>query len=246
MTYYDGMILPLPQANEGAYRKHASDAAPLFQELGVTRIVENLGNDVPDGKVTDFKRAVNAEPGENVVFSWFEYPSKEVRDQAHAKMMDDPRMKEMGATMPFDGKRMIMAGFETLVEEGQAGDGGYTDGFVVPVPDGKRDAYRALAQKSAGIFREYGANHVVEAWGDDIPDGKVTDFKRAVKAEPNEGIVFSFIQWPDKTIRDEAWKKIMEDERMKPEGEMPFAGQRMFWGGFEPIVDTAKAQLTHA
>jgi uncharacterized protein YbaA (DUF1428 family) len=157
MTYYDGMILPVPQANEGAYRKHATDAAPLFQELGVTRIVENLGNDVPDGKVTDFKRAVNAEAGENVVFSWFEYPSKDVRDQAHAKMMEDPRMKEMGETMPFDGKRMIMAGFETLVEEGQPGDSGYTDGFVVPVPDGKRDAYRALAQKSAGIFREYGA-----------------------------------------------------------------------------------------
>ena len=246
MTYYDGMILPLPQANEGAYRKHATDAAPLFQELGVTRIVENIGNDVPDGKVTDFKRAVNAEPGETVVFSWFEYPSKEVRDQAHAKMMSDPRMEEMGKTMPFDGKRMILAGFETLVEEGQAGDSGYTDGFVVPVPDGKRDAYRDLAQKSAGFFREYGANHVVEAWGDDIPDGKVTDFKRAVKAEPNEGIVFSFIQWPDKATRDEAWKKIMEDERMKPEGEMPFNGQRMFWGGFEPILDTAKREPAHA
>ena len=70
--------------------------------------------------------------------------------------------------------------------------------------------------------------------------GEVTDFYRAVKAEDGETVVFSFIEWPDKETRDEAWEKIMADESMKPEGDMPFDGQRMFWGGFEPIVDTAK------
>ena len=74
---------------------------------------------------------------------------------------------------------------------------------------------------------------VVEAIADDVQHGKVTDYYRAVKAEDGETIVFSFIEWPDKQTRDEAWGKIMADESLKPTGEMPFAGQRMFWGGFE-------------
>ena len=115
MTYYDGMILPLPQANEGAYRKHATDAAPLFQELGVTRIVENLGSDIPDGKVTDFKKAVKAESDESVVFSWVEWPSKAARDRGNKAMMEDPQMKNM--EMPFDGKRMFFGGFEPILDQ---------------------------------------------------------------------------------------------------------------------------------
>ncbi len=88
------------------------------------------------------------------------------------------------------------------------------------------------------MFREYGANRVVEAWGDDVPDGKVTDYRRAVKAQEGENVVFSWIEWPSKEARDEAWQKVMADERMKPDhANMPFDGQRMFWGGFRPIVD---------
>ena len=150
-------------------------------------------------------------------------------------------MQEMGKDMPFDGKRMIMGGFDAIVEEGSAG-GGYTDGFVVPVPEGKRDAYRELAAKMAKVFRHHGASRVVEAFSDDVQRGKVTDFYRAVNAQDGEGVVFSFIEWPDKATRDEAWKKIMEDESLKPTGEMPFDGKRMFWGGFEKIVDTAESQ----
>ena len=70
--------------------------------------------------------------------------------------------------MPFDGKRMIMGGFDAIVEEGSE-RGGYTDGFVVPVPEGKRDAYRELASKMAKVFRQHGANRVVEAIADDVP-----------------------------------------------------------------------------
>ena len=245
MTYFEGFIVPVPQANKDAYRKHASDAAPLFKEFGVTRMVEAWGDDVADGKVTDFKKAVAAEEGENVVFSWFEYPDRAARDAANQKMMSDPRMQEMGASMPFDGKRMIMGGFDAIVEEGTPG-GGYTDGFVVPVPEGKREDYRALAAKMAGVFRQHGASRVIEAIADDVDHGKVTDYYRAVKAEDGETVVFSFIEWPDKSTRDDAWKAIMADESMKPDGDMPFSGQRMFWGGFEPIVDTAKAQLADA
>jgi uncharacterized protein YbaA (DUF1428 family) len=144
--------------------------------------------------------------------------------------------------MPFDGKRMIVGGFEAIVEEGAPAGGSYTDGFVVPVPEGKREAYRELAQKMAGVFREHGANRVVEAIADDVSHGKVTDFYRATKAEDGETVVFSFIEWPDKQSRDDAWVKIMADESLKPQGEMPFSGQRMFWGGFDNIVDTAKAR----
>jgi uncharacterized protein YbaA (DUF1428 family) len=237
MTYFEGFIVPVPEANKESYRKHATDALPLFKEFGVTRMVEAWGDDLPDGKVTDFRGSVKAEDGENVVFSWFEYPSKDARNAANAKMMSDPRMKDMGENMPFDGKRMIMGGFDAIVDEGDRGSGSYTDGFVVPVPNDKREAYRALAAKMAGTFRESGALRVVEAWGDDLPDGKTTDFRRSVNAEEGENVVFSFIEWPDKATRDAAWKKMMEDEANQPGDDMPFDGKRMFWGGFSPIVD---------
>ena len=240
MTYFEGFIAPVPEANKDAYRKHASDAAPLFQEFGVRRMVESWDSDVPEGKVTDFRKAVDAKPDEKVVFSWFEYPSKQERDVANEKFRSDPRMEEMGKTMPFDGKRMIFGGFDAIVEEGSE-HGGYVDGFIVPVPEGNRSAYKELAAKMAKIFREYGATRVIEAFGDDISKGEVTDFFRAVKAEEGEAVVFSFIEWPDKATRDAAWPKIMEDERAKPSGEMPFSGQRMFWGGFEKLIDTADA-----
>ena len=238
MTYFEGFIVPVPEANKDAYRKHASAAAPLFQEVGVGRMVESWDSDVAEGKVTDFRKAVDAKPDEKVVFSWFEYPSKEARDAANEKFRSDPRMEEMGASMPFDGKRMILGGFDAIVEEGAPG-GAYTDGFVVPVPEGKREAYQQLAAKMAKVFRQNGASRVVEAFSDDVSKGEVTDFYRAVKAEDGEGIVFSFIEWPDKATRDEAWKAIMADDSMKPQDEMPFDGKRMFWGGFDKIVDTA-------
>jgi len=239
MTYFEGFLVPVPEANKEAYRKSAADAAPIFQEFGVKRHIEAWDSDVPEGKVTDFRKAVEAKPDEKVVFSWFEYPDRATRDAANEKIRNDERMKEFGASMPFDGKRMIFGGFDAIVEEGSE-RGGYTDGFVVPVPEDKADAYQQLAAKMAKVFRQHGATRVVEALGDDVPKGEVTDFYRAVKAEEGEKVVFSFIEWPDKSTRDEAWQKIMADETMKPEGDMPFNGQRMFWGGFEPIFDTAK------
>jgi uncharacterized protein YbaA (DUF1428 family) len=241
MTYFEGFVLPVPESRREEYRKHAAGAAPLFHEFGVQRHFEAWDSDVPEGKVTDFRKAVDAQPDEKVVFSWFEYPNKAARDEANQKIMSDPRMKEMGESMPFDGKRMIMGGFDAIVEEGTE-CGSYTDGFVVPVPEGNRDAYRKLAAKMAKVFRQHGATRVVEAIADDVSHGKVTDFYRAVKAEDGETVVFSFIEWPDKKSRDDAWAKIMADESLKPEGEMPFNGQRMFWGGFEPIVDSVPAR----
>jgi uncharacterized protein YbaA (DUF1428 family) len=216
----------------------AQKAAPIFQEYGATRVIEAWGDDVPRGMLTDFYGAVQAKEDETVVFAWFEYPDKAARDAANAKMRSDPRMQPAGDP-PFDGQRMIFAGFAPIVEEGEARPMSYTDGFIVPVPEDKKDAYREMAQKAAPIFQEYGATRVIEAWGDDVSDGKVTDYNRAVKAEGGEKVVFSWIEWPDKATRDAGWASVMQDERMKPPAEMPFDGKRMFWGGFAPLVDSA-------
>jgi uncharacterized protein YbaA (DUF1428 family) len=249
MTYIEGFIVAVPESNRDAYLKHAASAAPIFLDIGVRRHIETWESDVPEGKVTDFRKAVEAKPDEKVVFAWFEYPDRATRDSANQKMMADPRMEAMGKDMPFDGKRMIMGGFDAIVEEGESGGApssslgtGYTDGFVVPVPQANREAYRAMAAKMAKAFRAHGANRVIEAIADDVDHGEVTDFYRAVKAEDGETVIFSFIEWPNKKTRDDAWAKIMADESLKPEGEMPFAGQRMFWGGFENVFDTSRQQ----
>ncbi|MEO7277328.1 MAG: DUF1428 domain-containing protein [Sphingomicrobium sp.] len=239
MTYFEGFIVPVPDAKKAEYQKHADDFAPLLRDVGVHRMVENWDSDIPEGKLTDFRKAVDAKPEEKVVFSWFEYPSKAERDDANAKMMSDPRMMEMGANMPFDGKRLVMGGFESIVDEGSPG-GNYTDGVIVPVTAERREDYRVMASKMAKTFLQHGATRVVESLADDVDHGEVTDFYRAVKAEDGETIAFSFVEWPDKATRDAAWGKIMEDESHRPQGDLPFAGQRMFWGGFDKILDTAK------
>lgn len=106
----------MPAEKKGAYREHAKAAAQLFKEYGALRVVEAWGDDVPDGNLTDFRSAVRAEPGEVVVFSWVEYPSKEVRDAAVERMFTDPRMRALGP-MPFDGARLIYGGFDIIVDE---------------------------------------------------------------------------------------------------------------------------------
>ena len=115
MSYVDGFVIAVPASKKQEYVETASFAAKIFKELGATRVVECWGDDVPVGKVTDFRGAVKAKDDEVVVFSWVEYPSKEVRDAANAKMREDDRMKN--APMPFDGKRMIFGGFAPLLEE---------------------------------------------------------------------------------------------------------------------------------
>jgi len=114
----------------------------------------------------------------------------------------------------------------------------YIDGFVIPVPTNKKDAYREMSARVAAVFKEYGATRVVECWGDDVPEGKVTDFKRAVRAEDGESIVFSWIVWPSKEVRDEGNRKMTDDPRMKMTPDMPFDGKRLIWGGFAVLIDT--------
>ena len=117
----------------------------------------------------------------------------------------------------------------------------YVDGFVIAVPSGNRERYVAAARKFHEMFKNCGAIRQVECWGDDVPDGKVTDFKRAVAATPDETVVFAWIEWPSKEVRDAANKKMMEDPAMK-DIDMPFDAKRMIFGGFETIFDTASSK----
>ena len=112
----------------------------------------------------------------------------------------------------------------------------YIDGFVIAVPNAKREQFILHARTFDVIFLEIGAIHVVECWGDDVPDGKLTDFRRAVQAQPDESVVFSWVEWPDKATRDAGMQKMMEDPRMPSPGDMPFDGKRMIFGGFTPVV----------
>lgn len=240
MTYFEGFITPVPADKQDAYRAHARKFEPFAREFGIARMVECWADDVPHGKVTDFYRAVDATGDETVVFSWFEYPSKEARDAANEKFSSDPRMAEMMTDMPFDARRMIFGGFQGIVEVGHE-RGSCISGFIAPVPNDKKQAYVDMNERHAAIFREYGALRFVQAWGDDVPEGKVTDYRRAVKAEPNETVVFAFIEWPSKQASSDGWNRIMQDDRMKP-SDAPFDGKRLFWGSFEVIVDAAREE----
>jgi uncharacterized protein YbaA (DUF1428 family) len=121
----------------------------------------------------------------------------------------------------------------------------YMDGFVIAVPKANRQKFIDHANMGDSVFIEMGALRVVECWGDDVPVGKTTDFRMAVKAADDEDIVFSWIEWPDKATRDAAMATISQlmtdpakaDPRMDPtKNPMPFDGMRMIYGGFTPVV----------
>ena len=242
MAYIDGFVLAVPTANKQNFIAHATDFDSVFLEHGAIRVVECWGTDVPKGNTTDFQGAEQAREDETVAFSWIEWSDKASRDNVMQRMDElgktDERFDPVKNPMPFDGKRMIYGGFEPFVEQGKHSSDSYVQGFIIPVPAGKREDYRKMAEDAWVMFKDYGALRVVEAWGDDVPDGKVTDFRRAVKAEPDENVVFSFMEWPAREVCDAAAKKMMSAGKMKPpQGmPMPFDMKRMVYGGFTRVV----------
>lgn len=117
----------------------------------------------------------------------------------------------------------------------------YISGFAIAVPRSNRQKFIDHAQTANEVFLELGATRVLECWGDSVPEGEVTDFRRAVQAKEDEEVVFSWIEWPDKATSDDAMAKMGElmktDPRLDPEkNPMPFDGKRMIFGGFVPVV----------
>lgn len=116
MSYVDGFVVPVKKDRIEDYRRIAEASAVLFKEYGALSVVECVADDAPYGELTSFPRAVQLMEDEIVVFSWIVYPSREVRDASHKRMMEDPRMKDAMVGMPVDGKRMIFGGFKTIVD----------------------------------------------------------------------------------------------------------------------------------
>ncbi|MEL6888480.1 MAG: DUF1428 domain-containing protein [Pseudomonadota bacterium] len=118
----------------------------------------------------------------------------------------------------------------------------YIDGFMAAVPVDNRAAYTDWLKDQHAIFKEYGADAIVDAWEDDVPPGEVTSMHKAVAAKDGECVAFSWIMWPDKVTRDAGWDKMMNDPRMSPENApMPFDGKRLIYGGFAPLLMTGQS-----
>ncbi|KUO64880.1 MAG: RNA signal recognition particle [Alphaproteobacteria bacterium BRH_c36] len=129
----------------------------------------------------------------------------------------------------------------------------YIDGFVIAVPTANKQKFIDHAKLGDGVFIDLGATRILECWGDDVKDGKLTDFRKAVQAKVDETVVFSWIEWPDKATRDAAMAKMTEmmsdpskaDPRMDPnKNPMPFDGKRLIYGGFAPIVEVASQSVS--
>ena len=117
----------------------------------------------------------------------------------------------------------------------------YIDGVVIPVPTGNKQKFIDHSRTVDAVFLEHGATRVLECWGDDVKEGKQTDFRRAVQARGDETVVFSWVEWPDKATRDAGMAHIMKDPRLSGESNpMPFDGKRMIFGGFMPLVELRK------
>ena len=113
----------------------------------------------------------------------------------------------------------------------------YVDGFVAAVATNERETYMKHLAHVHPLFTECGALSLVDCWGDDVPEGKLTSFPMAVKCQPNETVVFGWVTWASREARDDGWKKLMADPRMQAES-MPFDGKRMIFGGFQVMLES--------
>jgi uncharacterized protein YbaA (DUF1428 family) len=118
MQYVDGFVLPVPKQNVEAYRRMSRKAGKIWMEHGALAYRECVAEDVKPGKTTSFPQSVKLEPDETVVFAWIAFRSRAHRDKVNAKVMSDPRLADMmdSKAMPFDGRRMIYGGFDTIVQ----------------------------------------------------------------------------------------------------------------------------------
>jgi uncharacterized protein YbaA (DUF1428 family) len=238
VTHIQGFLIAVKTARRDNYLKMARDTAPMFAEFGALRTVECWADDVADGQRTDMKRATKAQADESIVFSWIEWPDKATCDAAAKRMMTDERMQTPPEDMPFDGARMIYAGFETVHDSGGTARFGYVDGVIAKVTGGGAAAVAAFEAAATPVFKDKGATRLVGGVSSEIKRGKTTDFLRAVDAQEGDMVTFGWIEWPDKATRDAGMGSMRQDERMTtltPAWDGPTA----IFGGFVPILDSA-------
>lgn len=113
----------------------------------------------------------------------------------------------------------------------------FLDITVIPVVTADKAAWLEHSRKTTLIFKDHGALSVTECWGEDVPDGKLTDFKRAVALKDGESVAVGWITWPDRAARDAGWENMMRDERMTNAAEPPWDGKRMIYAGFEVVLE---------
>ena len=117
MVFVEGLVIAVPRAKKDEYIRFSNATVPYFRRHGALTIVETWESDVPDGEVTSFPKAVHRKPDEAIVFSWITWPDKATRDAAYPKMFEAMEASGDGpGDPPFDGKRMIFGGFETIVD----------------------------------------------------------------------------------------------------------------------------------
>lgn len=131
----------------------------------------------------------------------------------------------------------MLVNTESALNQREARDMTYIDGFVLAVPTANKQKFIDHANRADSVFMEMGAVRILECWGDDVPDGKLTDFRRAVQAKEEETVVFSWVEWPDKPTRDAAFAGMMDDRDIQA-APPAFDMQRAIFGGFVPILDT--------
>ncbi len=232
MSYLEGFITPVANAARQRFAEHARVAGAIVREHGARRVVDTWGEDVPAGEHNDIAGAVRLGADETASFGWIEFADRAARDAFAQAIVTDERLAALGLP-PFDVSRMILGGFEVIVGTGRGAAPGFVDGFVLPVRLARRAEYVALAEAASPVFLDHGAIRHVEAWGDALTAGETVDFRRAARAEEDETVVFSWVEWPDRAARDRASPLVIADERMtKLLTPLPFDGKRMIYGGF--------------
>jgi uncharacterized protein YbaA (DUF1428 family) len=236
MTCIQGFVGAVPTANRAAFIDHARTAAEAFRDMGLVAAAECWGDDIPPGELTSFPLAVQARPDETVIFSWYRWPSKAVHDAAMAqpsrRSAPEPRDEPDALRRHARDLRRLRAGAGTR----RAHTRRLCRRLRRPGEAGAPRGVSCLRRGCDPIFMEHGASWIMEAWGIDVPEGRVTDFRRAVQADADEEVVFSWVQWPDRAARDAGNARIMNDPRLADK-EMPFDGSRLIFGGFTPLVE---------
>ncbi|MEM8818431.1 MAG: DUF1428 domain-containing protein [Pseudomonadota bacterium] len=240
MASITGVVAPVKTADKHAFLRHSRVAAEVLREHGALQIVENWGDDVPDGEATSFPFAVDRQSEETVILSWVLWPDRQTAATAMQIFMDDKRMEAVNPP-PFDGRRAIVGEFDLLLDMPCKAGGDrpirYVDAFLAAVPTANRAAYVEHATLSAPVFHDAGALRLVECWGADVPDGELSSMPMAVKKTAEETVVLSWVVWPDRATRETGMTQVFDDPRIQPDANpMPFDGKRLIYGGFETLL----------